>query len=239
MKRLSIFGYLFCFTAGSLLATSMTGCGGGESKEKVSNNSSAASDLDSAAKVTAADSTTSTVSTSAPQDATGDKQQVAAKPELKGVWYGESAFDVDAFNAKLNQLDPQQAAQLQQMVSTFSTIVMAAEFRADSVMELDMMIMSPDGQQLRDRSVGTWAVVEQTETGLKISTQEYKNDEQQPTEKVYVYQFIDKDHFQFVPDSVSPDIREFSPRIIFQRVEQPLEDPTVAEETGKADTVVR
>ena len=153
--------------------------------------------------------------------------------ELKGVWYGESAYDVDAFNAQLAQMEPEKAQRLREIVNTFSTIVMAAEFRPDSVMELDMMLTTSDGRQLRDRAVGTWSIVETTRAGITVQTSQYKNEEQQPTQKVYVYQFLDKDHFQFVPDSISPDLRPFSPRIVFQRLDQPLDDAAVAKEPSQ------
>jgi hypothetical protein len=153
-------------------------------------------------------------------------------PEIEGVWYGESVYDVDAFNEKLSAASELEAEKLQNLVDVFATIVMAAEFRNDSVVELDMMITADDGTQMRDRSVGTWNILERSGTRLKIETSEYKNSGELPSKQVYLYQFIDKDHFQFVPESISPDLLGFSPRVVFQRVEQPLADPEVAEQTG-------
>ena len=155
--------------------------------------------------------------------------------ELQGVWYGEAVYDVDAFNQRLSEIPPEEALKLQEMVSTFATVIMAAEFRADSVVELDMMITRQDGQQMRDRSVGTWAIVARDRENLKVETSEYKSENGDPAKKVYVYKVLDQDHFHFVPDSVSPDLHPFSPRIVFQRVEQPLEDSAaVAEEPTEA-----
>lgn len=175
-----------------------------------------------------------------PTDETADSSspQTKAPPhELKGVWYGESVYDVDAFQEKLSAASVLEAQNLQDLISAFATIVMAAEFRGDSVMELDMMITANDGTQLRDRSVGTWNIIERSATHLKVETSEYKNADQQPNKQVYLYQFIDKDHFQFVPESLSPDLLGFSPRIVFQRVEQPLADPAVAQQPE--DTLLR
>lgn len=182
----------------------------------------------------------STLAQESPKTETADSrspQATAQPPELLGVWYGESVYDVDAFNEKLSEVSQQEAQDLQDLVGVFATIIMAAEFRGDSVVELDMMITANDGTQLRDRSVGTWNIVERSATRLKVETSEYKNANQQPNKQVYVYQFIDEDHFQFVPESISPDLLGFSPRIVFQRVEQPLADPAVAQQPG--DTLVR
>ena len=229
------------------IASSLPGCGEGEKKPEVASQSEATSKPEVtpvSKKETASPATVSgkveggesnPTTNSAVQNSTEVSSNTATvkeklSPELKGVWYGESVYDVDAYSARIAQLPAEEAAKLQDMVSTFATIVMAAEFRPDSVVELDMMITMKDGQQMRDRSVGTWAVVSKTATGIQVETTEYKNENQQPTKKVYNYQFIDNDHFQFVPDSISADIRDFSPRIVFQRLDQPLNEAAVAEE---------
>ena len=227
--------FLCLLTLCGLASTSLTGCGKGEQ----TNADSKPTQVAEGSKVDQESNVDETPQSNEPKTTQVSQTKIvdtpAAKPAaqekgLKGVWYGEAVYDVDAVNARLAQLAPEQAAQLEEKVNTFSTIVMACEFRPDSALEFDMMITTPDGQQLRDRSIGTWKIVQKNQTSVTIETSEYKNEEQEATAKVYVYQFIDNDHFQFVPDSISPDLRSFSPRIVFQRVEQELDDAAVAEE---------
>lgn len=211
--------------------TPVIGCGGGK-KESV-NSETVSSDSTKAVSEKSTSNSIEQVTATSAETRTENNPAVTqpnqAEFDLTGVWYGESAYDVDAFNARIATLSAPDALKLQDQISTFSTIVMAAEFRPDSVVELDMMITTNDGQQLRDRSVGTWKVLEKSGNQLTLETSEYKTADQQPTKKVYVYQVVDKDHFQFVPESVSADLKAFAPRIQFQRVEQPLAEAEVAE----------
>ena len=116
------------------------------------------------------------------------------------------------------------------IINTFHTLVMAAEFRADAVLELDMMIMTPDGQQFRDRSIGTWNILETSSQHLKVRTSEYVANSQEPVEKTYLYKSIGKDRFEFVPENISPELLGFTPKVIFQRLEEELSDAEVAEQ---------
>lgn len=239
MKRNSLVNSVFYSACCGLLMGSLIGCGGQSGTEPTTSQAaptteSSTGDQATTATVENSPAPTATEPSLAAQSAepqsSSERRQTSGQHDLHGVWYGEAVFDVDAYNARMSQLDPVQAARLQEMVGTFSTIIMGAEFRADSVMELDMMLTAQDGQALRDRTVGTWKVRQTTPISVTIETAEYKNNEQQPVQKVYVYQFIDQDHFQFIPDSISPELREFSPRIVFQRVKEPLAEAAVAEE---------
>jgi hypothetical protein len=107
---------------------------------------------------------------------------------------------------------------------------MAAEFRVDGVLELDMMISGPDGTPLRDRSIGTWKTIEADQTAIKIETSEYRGEDTEPQTKLYLYKILSNDQFEFVPESVHPELFTMSPRIVFQRVKQPLEDAAIAEQ---------
>jgi len=149
--------------------------------------------------------------------------------QLSGIWYGESRIDVDVANAKLSNLTEAESNHLQSIINSFGSIVMAAEFRADGVLELDMMIAGSDGAPLRDRSIGTWKTIEADQTAIKIETSEYRGEETEPQTKLYLYKILSNDQFEFVPESIHPELFTMSPRIVFQRVKQPLEDTSIAE----------
>ena len=150
--------------------------------------------------------------------------------QLSGIWYGESRIDVDVANAKLSNLTEAESNHLQSIINSFGSIVMAAEFRVDGVLELDMMISGPDGTPLRDRSIGTWKTIEADQTAIKIETSEYRGEDTEPQTKLYLYKILSNDQFEFVPESVHPELFTMSPRIVFQRVKQPLEDAAIAEQ---------
>lgn len=224
----------------AMLAFGLTGCGGGtgavdktqESAPSVQNAADTKSeDIQEVRAAKAENPQAGSQEMNPARNQADDAQNQAGN--LQGVWYGESTLDIEAINQKLEQLPEDQARQLEELATTFSTIVMAAEFRADSVMEFDMMLTGPDGQARRDRSVGTWKIAKVTPAAITVETKEFRNENEQPVGRIYVYQFIDKDHFQFVPDSIDPDLRPFTPRIVFQRVKQPLPEANVAEETGE------
>lgn len=188
--------------------------------------------------------TESTDTPSAEQETTGAAKMVATNVshvkeisesqqpagfQLSGIWYGESRIDVNAANAKLSNLTEAETQRLQSIINAFGSIVMATEFRADGVLELDMMIAGPDGTPLRDRSIGTWKTLEAGPTAIKIETSEYSGEETEPKTKIYLYKILGNDHFEFVPESIHPELFTLSPRIVFQRVKQPLEDASIAE----------
>lgn len=236
--RIATFAFIAC-------SASLVGCGGGdqgnsESSSKSVAVSEAGTQVDSTQDAgNSQEAATSSAADSIPVNATSvvnrpengaasGANQVQSDFNLTGVWYGQAVLDLDAANAKLATIPAEDAARLQQIINAFSSIVIAAEFRPDTVMELDMMITAPDGQALRDRSVGTWKILEADDKLMKVQTSEYSGEETEAKEKLYLYRFVNQNAFQFVPDSISPELYTFSPRIVFQRVEQPLDDSDLA-----------
>lgn len=193
-------------------------------------------DAESAVKPSAEQKTTGadkTVATNVSHVKEISESQQPAGFQLSGIWYGESRIDVNAANAKLSNLTEAETQRLQSIINAFGSIVMATEFRADGVLELDMMIAGPDGTPLRDRSIGTWKTLEAGPTAIKIETSEYSGEETEPKTKIYLYKILGNDHFEFVPESIHPELFTLSPRIVFQRVKQPLEDASIAEQPSK------
>ena len=223
------------FTAATLLlAVSLNGCGSSDPPDNQRSSTLPAAADEASMPKTELASSVPVPADSMPRSGNVDAEStvlVETDPfVLTGVWYGESNLDVDAANQKLAGLPPEEARQLEEIINTFHTLVMAAEFRADAVLELDMMIMTPDGQQFRDRSIGTWNILETSSQHLKVRTSEYVANSQEPVEKTYLYKSIGKDRFEFVPENISPELLGFTPKVIFQRLEEELSDAEVAEQ---------
>ena len=170
-----------------------------------------------------------------PEENTGAQVNQATNPvaqeNLVGVWYGESSIDLDAAQTYIATLEPAEAEKFQNILAAFTSIIFGAEFRKDSVLEFDMVITGPNGQQLRDRSIGSWQVLEAADDLMKVATAEYVGEEKEATQKTYLYRFVERDQIQFVPESVHPDLLRFSPRIVLKRVASELDDSVLAEET--------
>ena len=152
----------------------------------------------------------------ASENSPAGSHQSAANP-LVGTWLGRAVLNQEMLQAKLDSIsDPQEKNQLNQMVQSFLSTQMGAEFTKDGKLVFDIEMKSMDGVTLRDSSWGTWKTMKQNQEFIIIQKTESFSDGSSES-KVERYDFVrDQNHFVMTV-TTAPALQECQAMIMFER----------------------
>lgn len=198
-------GIPVALTSLALSAFFLTGCGGGDA-----GGESPSTEETSAAATTPSSATV----------------EVAQQPHrLTGVWLGAAYIEEEKLQAKLNGLTDEAAKQnLILQVQTFKSMLVGADFGTDGSFTLDAEITPAGGQPARDQSKGQWEISSTLDEMVMVKSTEAREDGS-AEETFKQYNFIDDDHFYWVP-TLSEDLQACDAMIVFERQPETTEVAT-------------
>jgi hypothetical protein len=152
---------------------------------------------------------------------------------LVGIWLGQASIDRAALDQHLIKLDsPEERKRVEVMARSFESIAVGLEFRSDGSMEVEMEILPPESEPVRESSVGLWNVLARDGQVITVSCREVHG--QSASEPQVVRYDFSSDYNQMSTVApVGPELEAFQPRIVFERREatdvaqQPSDSPTL------------
>ena len=136
--------------------------------------------------------------------------------DLSGVWVGTSGLDQQALQEKLASLPANDREALITRARVFDSIFMAYQFNADHTMEVDMEIVLPNQEKIKEQAFGEWQAVPGENNALLVTTIEHR--ENGPTEKtVKRFLILNENEFQIIPTNIAPELEDLKPFYLFQR----------------------
>jgi len=171
---------------------------------------------------TASDSNQATeeVQPTVQQASHGDEIAPPTASSLTGVWMGKAKMDLEKFQQKISQLDPETQKQVNVKAQRFLSMVMAMEFREDGTVENEVEILSPEGKMVRGGSVAGWLVMETSPHALMVQVQERLQDGTIASDKMY-YQFSADRNQIAIHAPVAEELQGCDAMILFNRQSLP------------------
>jgi hypothetical protein len=137
---------------------------------------------------------------------------------IVGVWAGVGVVDQQLLADKLVTLSGEEQEQLKAAASAFCSTVVAIEFRAEGAWEMDIEMKAVDGEILRDATVGSWRVVDQSENVVLVETTEPQPDGT-TTQQRWHCEFVgDFDHLA-IPTPLNSALVDCKPAFAFERLD--------------------
>jgi hypothetical protein len=137
--------------------------------------------------------------------------------DLVGIWLGRGSLDRDKLQKALTSIENvEERARLEAMAKSFESVAIGMEFRPDATMALEVEIIPPDSEPVRENSAGFWRVVASDNGSITVRyTEDLGNGETDQQTVRYDYS-ADRNALTTVAPA-NPELLSFAPRFRFER----------------------
>ncbi len=163
----------------------------------------------------------------------GKNASLGRSVDLIGLWLGKATLDRTSFSQDLATIkDADERNRIEEMAKAFESIAIGLEFRSDATMEVEIEILPPNSEPIRESSVTNWKIVSSDASSITILCSE-KLDDGQLEEQTLRYEISsDRNHLTTIAP-IGPELQSFQPRFEFERrietniADGPTIEPTV------------